>query len=470
MVALVVVVVLHASHGLPFNWDDQGQYLSHARALIEGRPYTDIGFIYTNHNNFIGPVAEPPGLPLIIAPALAVSGSDLIPVRAVLLGFLIATLWLIWKFARTLTDSWTSTAAIVFVIAVFSEQHVLDGVMADLPFIAAIWCVILAADSPDGMTRGRLVNMAIAGAAAFAFRMAALALIPALVLMIILRPRREWPGLSLVGIVWLTAAALVMFAMPTSSALVAETSRDAGQFLRDAVSNAGSISQGILESFLYPFPWNLANDVYHLFAVPLTAFGAYRLIRSSPRRFVFLFAIAYVGMLVVLPTRASRYWWPLTPLQALALMEGVNALLRREGRVPRIATASLAGFLLAVGSLRSRREPAAPLHERPDFIQLVDRIRLHVGSTEPRVAFFSPRLFSWHTRIPAMGHFRASPDGTLAELRDKRISFLVYGSLGEYPQYDASFDRALEANPRSFQRVADIGSFTLYRVLTESPR
>src|SRR5262245_1927550 len=81
--AIVLVVVTHASHGLLFNLDDQGQYLSHARALLEGRPYGDIGFIYTNYNNFIGPVVEPPGLPVLIAPALAISGPDLAPVRVV---------------------------------------------------------------------------------------------------------------------------------------------------------------------------------------------------------------------------------------------------------------------------------------------------------------------------------------------------------------------------------------------------
>ena len=79
--------------------------------------------------------------------------------------------------------------------------------------------------------------MAIAGAVAFSFRMAALALLPAIALMALLRPRREWLGLALVGVVWVVAAALVMFGLPTSTALAAETARDGSHLLADFIAN-----------------------------------------------------------------------------------------------------------------------------------------------------------------------------------------------------------------------------------------
>ena len=57
-------VALHSSDGYtPFD-GDYAQYLSHARALVEGRAYADIGYIYTTHAPSVGPRAYPPGLPL----------------------------------------------------------------------------------------------------------------------------------------------------------------------------------------------------------------------------------------------------------------------------------------------------------------------------------------------------------------------------------------------------------------------
>lgn len=464
-IALAVVAVSHLAHGLPFMADDQGQYLSHARTLIEGRPYTDIGYIYTNYNNFIGPVAEPPGFPLLIAPALAISGPDLLPVRAVLLFSLAAFLLLAWTFAKDVSGRWIATAAIIFTVTMFAEQHALDGVLADLPFCAAIWCVILAANTSEPLSRARLVAMAVAGSVAFTFRMAALPLLPAIVLMMFLRPRRDRAGLALVGAVWIATAWLVMFGMPTSSALVAETARDGSRILGDVGANLKTIRFSVLEAFLYPFPSNLANDIYHVVALPIAGVGAWSLARANPRRFAFLFAISTVGMLLVLPTRSTRYWWPLAPLQALALMHGVDVLLRRRPAVSRWATGAVASLVFISGAVSSRYEPATPLFERSDIIELVARLRAESRLEPARAVIFSPRTFTWHTGIPAMGMFDADPDETLAELHDKRIGFVFLGPLGQSSPGAQSVARAISQRPESFHRIATAGELELYRVL-----
>jgi len=463
--ALLALVLLHATHGLPFNWDDQGQYLSHSRALLAGRPYTDIGFIYTTYNNFIGPVAEPPGVPVLILPALAISGADLLPVRVVMLFTLLLFLWLVWKVIEPFAGRWTATAVIVMAIAVFSWQHVLDGVMSDLPFCAAIWCVLYAADTDSPLSRGRLITMAIAGAAAFTFRMAALALLPSIALLMLLRPRRQWLGLVLVAVVWAAAGALVMFALPTSTALVAETSLDWSKVLFDVRENLHVISFGVLETFLYPFTSNRANDVLHVVELLLAIVGSWALLRAGPRRFAYLFALSYVLMLLVLPTRATRYWWPLVPLQALAMVEGLAVLIRRVPSVPRWVPAAVVALLFAIGLPHDARERATPFFERDEVTQVVAALRSASPDVEPRVAIFSPRQLTWHTRIPAMGHFKATPEQTLAELRDKGITFLVSGSLEEWPEFSASIDRAIAARPDAYQLMGTFGGLTLLRVL-----
>ena len=47
-----------------------------------------------------------------------------------------------------------------------------------------------------------------------------------------------------------------------------------------------------------------------------------------------------------------------------------------------------------------------------------------------------------------MGHFSATPDQVLAELRDKKIDFLVAGTLGEEVIPDDAIDRAVVERPR----------------------
>ncbi len=463
--ALAFLLAAHAGHGLPFNWDDQGQYLSHARALIEGRPYGDIGFIYTGYNNYIGPVVEPPGVPVLIAPALAIPGLGLLPVRAVMLGSLLVFVWLAWRFVEPLAGRWTAMAVVLLLLGAASQQHMIDGVMSDLPFCAAIWIVIVAANQDGPLDRRRLMVMAIGGAVAFSFRMAALALLPAIALFALFRPRREWPGLILVSVVWAAAGALVMFGLPTSTALVTETSRGAAEVLHDMGVNLNAMRRGIFEAFIYPFRSDLVNDAWHAIAALLAVAGSWRLLRAGPMRFGYAFAIASIAMLVVIPTNASRYWWPLAPLQLLALIMGARAALRLAPAIPPATAVAMAGLIAALGTWRGVGEPAVPFGEREDVIAVTAAMRAMEPSESLRVAIVSPRIFTWHTRIPAMGFFEATPQQTIEELRSNRILFLVQGSLGESAPAAASVDRAIAERPSAFGRVGEFGALTLYRVL-----
>ena len=58
---------------------DYAHYLLHAKALAESRPYTDIGYIYTEMN-LVGPRVQPPGWPIVLAPFVALFGTHSSPV------------------------------------------------------------------------------------------------------------------------------------------------------------------------------------------------------------------------------------------------------------------------------------------------------------------------------------------------------------------------------------------------------
>ena len=57
--------------------DDFAMYVHHAQNLVEGRSYTDTGYIFASV--VVGPKYYPPIFPILLAPIYRVSGLNLIP-------------------------------------------------------------------------------------------------------------------------------------------------------------------------------------------------------------------------------------------------------------------------------------------------------------------------------------------------------------------------------------------------------
>src|SRR5688572_29596533 len=101
LVPFLVLALWRMRDGPGLRADDYGQFLMHAKALAEGRPYTDIGYIYSPFRWGIGPVAAPPGLPLTLAVIYRLLGPDIIVMRIAMLCFAILFVLISgWYFAR----------------------------------------------------------------------------------------------------------------------------------------------------------------------------------------------------------------------------------------------------------------------------------------------------------------------------------------------------------------------------------
>src|SRR5947209_4817338 len=85
LVPFLILAVHHWSWPPPADAGDYAQYLSHARAIVEGRPYAQIGYLYHPSAWGVGPPAYPPGLPLTLAPAVAIGGIHSGLVRLIML-------------------------------------------------------------------------------------------------------------------------------------------------------------------------------------------------------------------------------------------------------------------------------------------------------------------------------------------------------------------------------------------------
>src|SRR5689334_8511402 len=72
-IPFLLLAAWHWPHGPRADYGDYAQYFLHAEALLKGRAYSDIGYIYSDRAPFIGPPVQPPGLPAALVPLLALT-------------------------------------------------------------------------------------------------------------------------------------------------------------------------------------------------------------------------------------------------------------------------------------------------------------------------------------------------------------------------------------------------------------
>lgn len=217
-------------------------------------------------------------------------------------------------------------------------------------------------------------------------------------------------------------------------------------------------------------PHRASNLVLHLALFAVAVPGAVIAFRSQPRRFGYLTAAWYLVMLVALPTRASRYMWPLYPLMTFAFLTGAQWLggyvFRARPARPQLLGGSLAALLIGIGLVRDVVAPAPPTFERvPDVQGVREVLRREDGSTgKVRVVVFAPRVLSWTDGLTTMSMFDAAPDEMLRVLREHRITHVVSGDAGTFAIGASGVSRMVESRPEMFAEVYANDSFRVYVV------
>jgi hypothetical protein len=473
-VPFLVLAAIHWRYGPLAEFGDWAQYLSHADAIRHGRRYGDIGYIFTSLNPFIGPPVQPPGLPLALVPLLAMTGGA--PDAAIYKLFMIACVLAFIAgvgiyFARH--GSRTLALATMLVLGLWLEVgFATNTVQPDAGFCALLWGLFCIADQPGPWTWRRASAVAILGLAALAFRLAALPLLPATAIYA-LRHRGETGARSWTPVVtWCAAGAIAAAAVPSALTFARLVPRDPGLLALGFMRAARVYPFAALELFLYPFPWNHANDAYHVVTAALALVGAVIWIPKSWWRLSVLFAAFYIGLLVLLPMQDKRYLMPIAPLAIYFAATGLRTALAVVGRLTRrvpsperaarLALAVVTVVVVATLGLQTVQPAPLVLMDAPGVRPLFARLQAARDSDTVRVVFMNPRVLTWRTGIPAMGFFRASVDTTLAEFRSRRITHVVLGDLELDTLRSHSISRAVLAHPESFQRIYSAGDFTLF--------
>ncbi len=493
---LVVALPWQLQYGPPAGADDYGQYLSHARALVEGRGYADIGYIRTRYALAIGPAVEPPGLPWTLAPIIAVFGPSRIAVRILMTLTAVAAAWLAARYVAERSGVVVGAAVAVQTAVALQLQRATLGIGADLGFTALLWAVMLVVDRDGKWSARRTVGTIILGSAATFYRTAAAPLGLAMILHGALRPRGQRRAPLIVGFVLLgvfAAMSVMLSRMPLQgdaqiapglapSVLASDFGQSPSAVFDLLKGRAQFLLLGLASAFTYPFDAKPVNNVYHGIALLIALLGLVMWLHREWRSITAIFAVGYSLMLCVVPVQDARYLWPLYPLAGYGLILGVGHVLSAARRDTSLASGSdraqapsagsrfharaaiaVSAVMLFALALRAAERTPPALEDRADVQELFTRLKSSARHDSLRVAFFSPRALTWNTHIPAMGTFAASPAEVLAELESKRVSHVITGDLGTQPKRDAAMREAIRAYPLRFSLAFSNASFSVYR-------
>ena len=472
----LVLVIAHWSDLPAYFTADYAQYLQHAEALIDGRHYGDIGYIYTPFNRMAGPQLQPPGWPVLLAPFVATFGTSLVVAKVLVTisacAFLFAVAFRFQqgdsRLVAILTAALTGLA--------LESSFATNSPISDLPFAALLWALILLVDSGRPLTWSRAALIAIVGIAAISFRIIGVVVGPTIVLLAILRPA-DRTRLAAVAGVWLALALVAVLLIgvdrvPFLSQVIPATWN--GLVFR-VTASAAAYPDSVFEAVLYPAPWPLVNDVYHVLVLFLMVPGLVVFVRRYWKSGLGCLTILYVLALVLLsPIRESRYLWPLWPVFAYSVVAGARVWagwVRLSEQTTRRLAPIIGGGWILVCLLTALAKPSPPaLLADNDIKDVMEWVRNESKVAPMRVVFFNPKVLALETGVPSMPWFRATPEETLEEFRRAGITHVIVGRISVMKRETESLEAAIRTNPDAFQLVRKNGTFEFLRVTVGESR
>jgi hypothetical protein len=465
---LLPVLVLCAAH-----WDnlpsiamtDYAQYLMQAESFLRGEGIMSSRYIYTPLNPSFGPAAYPPGFPATLVPVMAIFGQSPAALKALMIVSLALFVVLVALYFERRTGLAMALVIALFTGLALESLHATQVVLSDVGFCAIIWATILLVDEDD-WTWTRVVIVTVLGFAAMSYRAAGVVLIPALLLHAFINRRRLGMRPAIPAVVWgvVLAGAATVLTMTGAGAAV----RVPG--ILAILDRVWTYRWSLLQSHLYPVPWDVFNDVYHAATLLLMVVGLVMwMLRDRLRSFLAVFSLGYFGMLLVAWVASDRYLWPLYPVAVFGLLHGALVVLRgaraawSEARRERVVvvTAAAVAMLAMVTSLRA--PPPRSLLDQPEVVELFDRVRELKKTGSPRIAFSNARVLAWETGVHAMPLIDVNASRGVAEFSRLGITHVIVGDGGLGSWDNKVLGETVKQMSRHFTLEFENQGFALYR-------
>ncbi len=478
VVGLLAVIAIWRwfASGVP-GGGDWAQYMSHARALLEGRAYDDIGYLYSPEAWTVGPPRYPPGLPLTLVPLVAIFGDVAIFPRILMHVLLAVVLAAAYRYFADEGDRTLAWSAVLLLGTSFLLLDTANVVRSDLGFMAFVWLALVSADHGEPWRPRQAVTIALLGILALLHRVAAAPLVGAVLLWALLRRRPAGSAPWLVGGAWAATLALVLWAFGpgeqaagSAAGAVAADPDGSLQGLRWSLTRVPSklvrYRFALSEAYLYPFPGRTLNQVYHVLAAGLTVVGLWHWARGGWKRFGVCFAVMTGAMLMLIPVWVQRYAWVLVPFACYGLVRGAalaaGRVPGRSAAFPARAAATLVAVVVTLAVADEMRRPGPRLeYAESDWRAMGAALRIS-GSSQIRVASNRPRVLTWYTRLPAAALPNRDLDVFLAEVERLDLTHVVITGHTIDDRLRDHWDDWTRERPDLFRRVAEIGVLTAY--------
>ena len=475
LLPFVVLAVWHANWSPGADSGDYAQYILHARALIDGRAYADIGYLYHPEAADIGPPAYPPGLPLALVPIIALTAVNMVVLRLFMLACMIG--FGVLAYVRLVRDLPVPMAATGVAFALFDIEAQLGTLapISDPPFCTLLWLLFVVADSPDRWSWRRTGVVTLLGFLLISFRLAGAAIVPALGLFGVLRWRKNGIRPLVPVAIWGVVFGAIALAQSNPYSNVVNTTHvDLGRKLFFLLQQYRFL---LFNAELYPFPANALNDAYHLLITPVVLVGAVVVVRRLGVSLVSCFVVVYVALLLAVRVGDVRYLWPLLPLVGASLAQGITTLAGRlvrpdtagHERPNRLRWAAIAipGLVIA-GALAHQLTIPAPfaITGTADATDLYHWLSAENTLGRVRVLFHNPRVLTLSSGVPAMGVLDRTTPGQLAAIDERRISHVVWQRADVSDCLQHLANELPVQFPDRFELAYENPTFKVYRVRT----
>lgn len=472
LIPFVVLAVIQWDWAPPATAGDYAQYLLHAKAIVDGRPYADTGYIFHPDAWTIGPRAYPPGFPLTLVPIVAVVGTHSQLFRLLMLASLAAFAYLAWRRLEMDIDPWQAAVGVGFATFAIEVRRGTLAPISDAGFAALVWATVLAVDTTKDWTWRRSLLVTALGGAALAYRTAGIAVIGAFVVYVLLTWRTHRGRAAVPIAIWGVGGVLALLTMVRAADLSSLLS-GGGNVIAHLTIVGREYAPSVVVPLLRPTSIAAINRAYYLFGVCAMALGILLLIPRLGRSFLGATCAVYVLMLVLAPVGEERYLWPLYPVAASALAVGSMRLFEWlriywPSLPSRRCAVAILGVVAAAAlySEGSRTRPDA-LVGTSNGAALFAWLRQTSEATPMRVAFFNPRVVALEAGVPAVGPLARDPGGQLRGYTEERISHVICQSDDKSVYAQRVINRLPQLFPDRFSLDYENPEFRVYRLLPE---
>ncbi|GMQ88737.1 MAG: hypothetical protein BMS9Abin09_0171 [Gammaproteobacteria bacterium] len=351
--ALFYVLTIRAGH----TWGgDFALYIAHAKNIATGQPYADTGVIYNTNIPSMSPSTYPPVYPAILAPVYRIFGLDLYAMKVEGIAIFTAFLVFFYFYARArLESSWAQLGAVAAIAFSPWFWKLKDSILSDYAFLLFTYAAIVLMDrlsdrqAAGGRSMLFAVVVGLVAYLSYGTRSLGLLLIPALILLDIVRFRTVSRATMVVTLVFAAGYAVQYAELQTDQSYVnslkvaiqGSNDQDAAtdgtvtaepqtlpgyqRLLNRIWANLRYYDQ-IMRSYWFKGSQNLSAIVYAGTGV-LAIFGFLVLVRNRPGSGD-MFFLLYATVLLLVPfVQKERYLLPLVPLYFVYLFRGAETVL-----------------------------------------------------------------------------------------------------------------------------------------------